>query len=281
MTKARGIVAQTPAVFTRDGAVFTNSRDVAMRFGKEHKNVLARIDILITQSDEIDAGLTFKLSSYVDPTGRELRSYDMDRESFSILVMGFTGEKALRWKIQYTKAFKMMEQELASRPAVPVPAPVAHASIDFNDKLQMAELAAELAKFARDMKERAEVAEAKIEEDAPKVAFAEDFGDLSGTYNLRTCGKMIGVPDRQFFAHLRRRYLYEDVNGNLLPRAEFQNRGWFVVKPVPTLSRKAHFQTRVTAPGYQRLCRDFGRIDDLADMIPGGTDMRPKLAFVQ
>ncbi|WP_162142665.1 Rha family transcriptional regulator [Aurantimonas coralicida] len=275
MTKARGIIAQTPAVFTRDGSVFANSRDVAAYFERRHDYV-ARAAARLARK-----GVPHLWEApYIDAqNGQTYMSYDMNRDGFTLLAMGFTGDKVLPWKLSYIEAFNKMEKELASRPAVP--APVAPSAIDFNDTLQLSELATNLANFAKQMKERAEFAEAKIAKDAPKVAFAEDFGDLSGTYNLRTCGKMIGVPDREFFAHLRRRYLYEDVNGNLLPRAEFQNRGWFVVKPVPTLSRKAHFQTRVTAPGYQRLCRDFGRIDDLADMIPGGTDMRPKLALVQ
>jgi len=38
--------------------------------------------------------------------------YEMDRDGFSLLVMGFTGEKALQWKIKYIEAFNQMESEL-------------------------------------------------------------------------------------------------------------------------------------------------------------------------
>ena len=38
--------------------------------------------------------------------------YNMNRDGFSLLAMGFTGEKALRWKLDYIKAFNTMETEL-------------------------------------------------------------------------------------------------------------------------------------------------------------------------
>ena len=38
--------------------------------------------------------------------------YNMNRDGFSLLAMGFTGEKALRWKLDYIKAFNTMEAEL-------------------------------------------------------------------------------------------------------------------------------------------------------------------------
>jgi Rha family phage regulatory protein len=48
---------------------------------------------------------TFTLSEYTDNTGRNLPYYLMDKDGFALLVMGFTGEKAHLFKIEYIKAF--------------------------------------------------------------------------------------------------------------------------------------------------------------------------------
>lgn len=113
---------RNPIVFARDGEVFANSREVASYFGKEHRHVLDAIDKLVKA--EPDLGLrNFRQTPYVEPqNGQTYRSFDMDQDGFSLLAMGFTGAKALRWKLKYIEAFKIMRAEL-SRPAV----------IDFSD----------------------------------------------------------------------------------------------------------------------------------------------------
>lgn len=62
----------------------------------------------------IDCGVTgvernFALISYRDTYGRSQPSYDMTKKGFSILVMGFTGMEAMKFKIAYTDRFEEME----------------------------------------------------------------------------------------------------------------------------------------------------------------------------
>ena len=57
----------------------------------------------------------FKKSSYKDNGGRKRPLYYMDRDGFTLLAMGFTGEKALSWKIKYINAFNSMEEMLKER----------------------------------------------------------------------------------------------------------------------------------------------------------------------
>lgn len=40
------------------------------------------------------------------------KCYLMTRDGFSLLVMGFTGQKALEWKLRYIEAFNEMENSL-------------------------------------------------------------------------------------------------------------------------------------------------------------------------
>lgn len=52
----------------------------------------------------------FILSKRKADDGQFHRMYLMNRDGFSLLVMGFTGKKALEWKLQYIKAFNQMEK---------------------------------------------------------------------------------------------------------------------------------------------------------------------------
>ena len=114
---------RSPIVFEREGEAFTNSRDVAAYFQKEHRDVLRAIDNLLKSAPELPLR-NFVQGVYTLPeTGQqEHRCFDMDRDGFTLLAMGFTGTKALKWKMAYIRAFNVMEQQLR-QPAV----------IDFSD----------------------------------------------------------------------------------------------------------------------------------------------------
>lgn len=51
----------------------------------------------------------FMLETYRDASGKQNKEYLLTRDGFSLLVMGFTGEKALAWKLKYIRAFNAME----------------------------------------------------------------------------------------------------------------------------------------------------------------------------
>lgn len=108
-------------VTIKDGRVVANSRDVAEAFGKLHKDVLRAIDNLDCSPDFTERN--FAPCSVAHPTvpGRFDRSFDLTRDGFAFLVMGFTGAKAARFKEAYIQAFNAMEEELRrlGSPAVP------------------------------------------------------------------------------------------------------------------------------------------------------------------
>ncbi|EMF1269488.1 Rha family transcriptional regulator [Campylobacter coli] len=92
-----------------DNAVYTTSLSVAEVFNKNHKNIIRKINEF--PKDNFTK-LNFELSKYIDSTGRILPCYKITRDGFSLLVMGFTGEKAYKWKIEFIKAFNEMEKRL-------------------------------------------------------------------------------------------------------------------------------------------------------------------------
>lgn len=110
-----------PKVRERDGEVYTNSRDVAEYFGKAHSNLLKAIDELALDGSEWGT-VNFNLTPYVHPqNGRTYRYYDMIKDGFTELVMGFTGKEAKRFKRAYIQRFNDMEQEIRDRPAHALP----------------------------------------------------------------------------------------------------------------------------------------------------------------
>ncbi|EGD3450258.1 Rha family transcriptional regulator [Campylobacter coli] len=92
-----------------DNAVYTTSLSVAEVFNKNHKNIIRKINEF--PKDNFTK-LNFELSKYIDSTGRILPCYKITRDGFSLLVMGFTGEKAYKWKVEFIKAFNEMEKRL-------------------------------------------------------------------------------------------------------------------------------------------------------------------------
>ena len=90
--------------------LITTSLKVAEKFEKNHQHILEAIDKLTVENSTVSE--MFTLSTYKAVNNHEYRMYNMNRDGFSLLAMGFTGEKALRWKLDYIKAFNTMETEL-------------------------------------------------------------------------------------------------------------------------------------------------------------------------
>ena len=96
----------------------TTSLKVAEVFEKQHKDVLKAIDNLVSemalesQSAKLRSDMFCKTTYKAEDGGRSYPLYVMNRDGFSLLVMGFTGEKALKWKIKYINAFNEMEAAL-------------------------------------------------------------------------------------------------------------------------------------------------------------------------
>lgn len=99
----------------------TTSLIVAEKFGKRHDNVIRAIEALdipdeyharnfedMVHEAQIGSGAT-----------RQSKHYSLTRDGFALLVMGFTGKRAMAWKIKFLEAFTMMEAELRSGSKIP------------------------------------------------------------------------------------------------------------------------------------------------------------------
>ena len=97
---------------TQNGEPVVSSRQIAENFGKEHKNVLQTIDNMTAENSALLQ--MFHLIKYTTSQNKNLPMYLMNRDGFSLLVMGFTGKAALEWKLKYIQAFNEMEKKLAT-----------------------------------------------------------------------------------------------------------------------------------------------------------------------
>ncbi len=97
-------------VHFKKGIVTVSSKEVADAFGKTHRDVTRAIS-LMECSDEFRAA-NFAHSSYVSEQNKQLDCFDITRDGFSFLCMGFTGKKAGEWKEKYICAFNEMEKAL-------------------------------------------------------------------------------------------------------------------------------------------------------------------------
>lgn len=107
---------------------FCSSLQVAEAFEKLHKNVLADIERIgqlkvqpsaetsdIPQSDVIDTVSNFfkdnfRRTTYINSQNKKQPMYLLTKDGFTLLIMGYTGERAMRFKIEFIRRFNEMEQ---------------------------------------------------------------------------------------------------------------------------------------------------------------------------
>ncbi|EGB0935217.1 transcriptional regulator [Escherichia coli] len=99
-----------PDVTIKNGRAVTTSIAIAEFFGKRHERVLDKIRNLDCSAKFTEHN--FVLSEYTDSTGRKLPMYQITKNGFVFLVMGFTGKKAAAFKEAYIAEFDRMEAEL-------------------------------------------------------------------------------------------------------------------------------------------------------------------------
>jgi anti-repressor protein len=227
------------ALTSKDGQVFATSLDVAKVFEKRHDNILRDIQALI----EKDL-LNFEKMFYDDKYGRKQKAYLMDRDGLSLLVMGFTGEKALKWKIDFLKAFNTMENMLKNNQNLfQIPQTYAGALL----------LAANQAKEIEDKNKL-------LEAQKPRIEFANRLQKTDGTISIQDfakilCDKNIQIGQNRLFSLFRQMgFLMADNK----PFQKYVDMGVFTLKEdtfknPSTGDNIVYFQTRITVKGQEYL----------------------------
>ena len=109
------IGASAPIVSISNNTVVTTSVAVAGAFGRPHKDVLHSIaGLLAVLSGEHKRNFSPMFVDVEIGNGavRKSTAYEITRDGFTLLAMGFTGSRALQFKLAYIDAFNAMESQL-------------------------------------------------------------------------------------------------------------------------------------------------------------------------
>ncbi|AKB01642.1 Rha family transcriptional regulator [Vibrio cholerae] len=116
MTTANPIISFTSSglvYLSQDNALVTDSRYIAEYFGKRHDDVLRKVRALNCSRDF--NARNFAEVEYKDQKGELRMAYQMTKDGFMFLVMGFTGKRAAEIKERYINAFNEMAEKLAGK----------------------------------------------------------------------------------------------------------------------------------------------------------------------
>jgi len=102
-------------IFEKSAVAWTTSRDLSRVFGKQHGHVIRDIDRIMEDGVEDFNQSNFGVVKYKDGKGEMRRAYRMTRKGFSLVAMGFTGKKAMEFKVKYIEAFENMFELISSR----------------------------------------------------------------------------------------------------------------------------------------------------------------------
>ncbi|MDB8790657.1 ORF6C domain-containing protein [Romboutsia sp. 1001216sp1] len=92
-----------------NGQLLVSSREIATNFEKRHNDVVKAIENLTTENFVVKEMF---IESTFEHKGNFYKEYLMNRDGFSLLVMGFTGTRSMDWKLKYIEVFNKMEQQL-------------------------------------------------------------------------------------------------------------------------------------------------------------------------
>ncbi|MDD5274363.1 MAG: Rha family transcriptional regulator, partial [Methylovulum sp.] len=104
-------------IFASGEGLRTTSLKIAEAFEKRHDHVIRDIKKIINNIQELGNAPKFGEVEYEDAKGEKRPAYEMDKDGFMLVVMGYTGEKAMAMKVAYINAFNLMQAKLFLQPA--------------------------------------------------------------------------------------------------------------------------------------------------------------------
>ncbi len=212
------------------GNPVTTSLKVSEIFSKEHKHVLEAIRNLVAEKT---AAKYFYETEY-ENRGKKYPMYLMNRDGFSLLVMGFTGTEALKFKIDFIEAFNKMENIIKSNITTKLP--------DFSNPVLAARAWA-------DEVEAKQLAQSQVKELQPKAEIADRINSGQNNIAMNDVAKIIGIGRNTLMAQLRDNMI---LRKNNTPYQQYIDSEYFVVKVTPIKKGESGFnvtQTYVTAKG--------------------------------
>jgi Rha family phage regulatory protein len=232
-----------------EGQPVVSSREVANNFEKEHRNVLRDVENIVKEGCSNLSRPLFIESKYQHPQNKQYyKEYLLTRDGFSLLVMGFTGAKALQWKLKYIEAFNKMEQYIKeqNKPSYMIDDRVKRAEKWIEEEKERQQLQLENKQQTKVIEKQSEV----IGEMAPKAEYFDALVDNNLLTNIRDTAKELGIKERTFTEWLIQKNLcYRDKKRKIKPYANKMK--YFELKEFTTAWGHSDTQTLITPRGKE------------------------------
>jgi anti-repressor protein len=192
------------------GTPVTSSLLVAQKFGKEHKDVLESIRNLTAENSAVLS--MFYDTTYLNTQNKKQPMFIMNRDGFTLLVMGFTGKEALKFKVDFIESFNKMEATIKTG-GFQVPG-------SFREALLL----------AAQQQEQIEAQQKQLALQAPKVALMDKILDTDQKIDVGQASKILGLPfgRNTLFVKLREKGVFFKNRNE--PKQEYIERGYFELK---------------------------------------------------
>ncbi|MDR6284566.1 Rha family phage regulatory protein [Methylopila jiangsuensis] len=241
---------RNPIVRIENGEVLADSRDVAAFFGKRHDHVMEAIANLIESGKPENPGLAnmfIERTSPRDGGGRPLRNYSMNRDGFTLVAMGFTGAKPLKFKLAYIAAFNAMERELMARRG--------------GDPIQVLNDPAAMRGLLLTYSEKVIALEGALTDAKPKLDALDRISESFGSVCPTVAAKSLNKPPRWLTRWLRSNgWLYRRPGGRDTAYQTKIEAGYLENKPSTVDGPdgpKTYYQPLITPKGVAKLAQIF------------------------
>ena len=246
-------------VIMQNQQAVTTSLKVAEVFGKRHDHILR--DISNLRKDIPNFGEMFLEGTEPDSYGRNRKMFYMNRDGFTLLAMGFTGQKAMSFKLKYIEAFNAMERQLVAK----------QDSYMIADPIERAKRQIEEQKALKETQKQLEIAK-------PRIVFADSVASSETTILIGVLAKIIkqngveyltveGNPkpmgQNNFFKWLRENGYLISRKGDSwnTPTQKAMDMGLFEVKESTSQNKDGSVRitktTKVTGKGQQYFINKF------------------------
>lgn len=255
----------------KNNEALTTSKIVANEFGKSHKHVIESIENILNSRDKPSdsnkaenwalQNMFIKDSYKAKGSLRNYPIYYMTRDGFSLLAMGFTGKKALQFKLKFIEAFNKMEEYIKNENKP---------SYMLEDKVERAKKWVEEQEYTLGL-------EATVKEQEPDVQFAKAVGNAK---SLISVGDMANILSKNGIDTGRTR-LYQWLRDNHLvqqkrrkPTQYSINTGVLKVQETHSIDSYGHdhvnIVSRVTTKGQKYILQKFGVVGGEINLLNEG-----------
>ena len=201
-----------------NGNDVTTSLIVAQVFGKEHKNVLRDIESLSCSEDF--NRLNFERITYKDARNREQTAYEMTKDGFSFLVMGYTGAKAGEFKERFINEFNRREALLKDDDYILM-----------RSQQILQKRVENLQAENKRLEQQNALQEEQLRQSAPKVEYCDKVLSSTGYLTINMIAACLGISDIKLNKFLCQWGIQYKESGVYYLYSKYRDKGFTVHKP--------------------------------------------------